>query len=132
MLRFKTQERLIEELNRQIEFSQGAVNKWAEELTTNPLHAFEWSESAVKSAATLTVATRILNTITQDVGKNMNGEPVTYEEACAYLVKAITAKLLHAGRYPERSTSVSSNFAKQEEISAYAEALERYFGGLDY
>lgn len=99
-------------LKSQIKSAEAAIAKWQEGLADNPAYAFSWSAGAFKAAAQLEVLRPVVAAIEngaklEDVVKHVNG------------------KVLHAARYPERSTSVQSNVLSQDRGEVWAELAEQ-------
>jgi len=104
------------------ETAQLQIDKFKEELDTDPWQALKWSTKLFEAVATLSVAKMIVYSFTERAGETV----ATIEEVRQLLM----SRVLHRSKYPPQSTSPTSNLVEQYELAAYAEALEE-LGYLD-
>ena len=90
-----------------LERSQYVLNKFSAEMLKNPQSAFEWGESAFEAAAQHKVASVVLECLAQGT---------SYDD----IKELATENAMRAARWPEKSTSASSNLAKQTLGAAWA------------
>lgn len=89
-----------------------ALDQFKQKLNHDPLVALSWGDRAFQAAANLEVA--------RWVSSFMESEKFSFEG----LVAEAADRVLRGARYPERSSSPSSNLAKQCEIAAWADLLD--------
>jgi len=113
-------DRLIRSLQSSNESCREDIEKFTAQLAKNPVYGFEWAESAMRAAATLQVQEFALSILTAPA------EEYRYVAApIALLVKQLQRDVMHAARYPSRSTSQMTNLMHQETMSVKASLIER-------
>ena len=113
-------DRLIRSLQSSNESCREDIEKFTAQLAKNPVYGFEWAESAMRAAATLQVQEFALSILTAPAEEFREGEaPITL------LVKQLQRDVMHAARYPSRSTSQMTNLMHQETMSVKASLIER-------
>lgn len=98
---------------------QKALDKFQENMKTNPFYAFEWGDSAVDAAAGLTVATNLLGHCTMD----MEGV-TTEEERLARLTKYWEDDAERLCTSVSRSTSACHNQVTEARRMYTAKAVQ--------
>ena len=103
---YKALERRI---NSEIKSAKEKIEKFKAELSErSPAYAFSWADGVIRAAATLDVWTQVKLNID--------------EGASIRLLRDIAEQnVLHAARYPQKSTSDCSNLIEQYKLSAWAE-----------
>jgi esterase/lipase len=95
------------------------MEKFADNLNHNPLHAVEWGDSMVKSAAVLDVLKHVKRMIAdvQEDGLTSDNARIVFDE--------IQRNVNSLAKYcAPNSTSAMSNLAKLYTLQAYAELNE--------
>ena len=88
------------------------VAKFAADIQTDrSAYHFEWASGAMKSAAYGNVSAQIYNAL-------LNGATLWDMQS------DLTGRIQHGAKYPEFSTSPTSNLMSQYTLSAYADYLE--------
>lgn len=103
-------QKLVVRFQRKIDSCVESIEKFKEDLTSDPAHALSWSNSTFKVAATLNV----LRQVNHDLESG-----TTVDD----LKRGITNRIMHRSRYPAQSTSPTSNLIEQYELSALSEIL---------
>jgi hypothetical protein len=96
----------------EIESTLEIIQKFKDNLEQNPAYAFEWCDLAAEAAAKMDTYVR-LQSLYEDQGLD-----VTYNEAMKMA--------LQNAKYPSRSTSVMTNYAKECKTAAFAEFAEKF------
>jgi hypothetical protein len=109
-------QQLIKRLDFEIESNQRAVDKFAKELTIDPVYAFQWGDTAMASAVLVQQCRRVRDALEQQDPK----QAVTLEQMASYL----SSNIRNAARYPEASTSACANLMKRYELAAVTIVLE--------
>lgn len=99
-------------LARQRSSDEATIAKLAADLATNPAHALKWSADAFAAAARIEVAAQAAAVI----------------EAKGLDVALTIARenVMRGARFPERSTSPTSNLVSECRTAAWAEFVEKY------
>jgi hypothetical protein len=106
-------------LDHMIATSQATLDEWRAKLDKDPLYAFEWADRAFEAAAQFSVATRVrtmLTTMTE----------TTFGEAFENVIEMLRDETLRGAKYPQRSTSPSSNHAAQVRLAVYATLVDQF------
>ena len=111
----KTIKQAREYFQRQLASAQNNLDKFAQELQKNPLHAMEWSQSAFGDAAWATLS--------RDALKMLEGVEVE-DRNIEELAEHLKSQAMREVRFPSRSTNVTSNLAAQERARVFLEAAE--------
>lgn len=101
-----------------LETAQKELDTWKKRLDDNPLEAFNWSISAFKAAAMIMVYTGVVECM------NSANEDKKWE-VFNDLVNVLRSAVLHSARYPEHSSSPTSNLISLVETSVKAELVEK-------
>lgn len=109
-------QQLIKRLGFEIETNQRTVDKFAKELSEDPVRAFQWGDNAMAAAALVQQCKRIRDAVAQQDPK----QAVTLEQVAGYL----SSNIRNAARYPEASTSACANQMKRYELAALTQILE--------
>ena len=109
-------QQLIKRLTETVEPYQRAVDKFAKELSEDPVYAFQWGDNAMAAAAMVQQCRRIRDALEQQDPK----QAVTLEQLASYL----SSNIRNAARYPEASTSACTNLMKRYELAALTQVLE--------
>lgn len=107
--------RAIAAITRTGNAANATLDRWKEKLAADPANAFEWADAAFRAAATRRVVERLLALL---------GHGVTIAD----VVKELEAAVLSGARFPERSTSPSSNEMGRCVLQAQAELLNEIRG----
>jgi len=101
-------ERLRDERDR----AKKELDDFAAKLASDPIYALGWAEGAYDAAGTYHVLAEVI---------------AAFEEGCSAkdALASVTREALRGARWPERSTSVTSNRLSQAKTAAYANAIER-------
>jgi len=103
-----------------IENAKETVAKFAADIQTdNAAYHFEWAHGSMKAAAKGAVCKQIQKML-------LNGATIID------MYNAVTSRVMHAAKYPEFSTSPTSNLMSQFMASTYAEWAETLQNAIDY
>lgn len=108
-------------------FDQETLDKFSKRFSENALDAFEWSDSAFKAAARIHAAKVIeyvIDAMREKQSKEVYEAP-TDEAIIQELLTRFRGEVMRKAKWPQASTSPSSNYASLMQMSAMAEWLER-------
>jgi hypothetical protein len=111
-------EHLAYHLDGQMSSARATLDKFEKQFATDPSYAFSWGAEAFKAAARHKVALQIQAWI-----RSTNTD-ATFEERLASIIKELRAEVMRKAKWPEHSTSATSNLMALEMNSANAEMLE--------
>jgi len=116
---------VVDQLQRERDRAEKEIETFAKELTADPLHAFEWGQSAVDAAGKLAVMTDVLTFL---LSSETAALPPT--ERIEKLRTRLTALVIEGARSPSRSTSPMHNLADDALLVARARVLDdmRWYG----
>lgn len=110
-----------------VEQADEELAKFSRKLADDAVNAFEWSADAFSKAAKKRAAQEVLYVVEQ--GKERTQDEYTSAFSPEHILKSLKHHLfeavLRSARWPERSTSVPSNFMSQELAAARADWLEK-------
>jgi hypothetical protein len=109
-----TKEDLSKTFEGEIRRAQKTIDEFAATLIKDPMYAFEWTNSAIRAAASLKVY-KYLNEI-------LKCDDVEISEIAARVNK----EALRAARYPSFSTDPVSNYVNQQKGVIWAEIAENF------
>lgn len=118
-------DRLVAYLQRELDSAWGEINKLADELKQNPLHALSWSFHKFEAAATIDINTYII--------KWLNGaaeHQKTINDTAKEVETAFLRDIRSWARSGSHSTSPTSNLADEYKVKAQENVLrhlETYF-----
>jgi hypothetical protein len=112
-------------LNIEIDMRSRHLAEWKARFERNPSSAFEWSQEAFQSAARLQICQDILAWLEQTF-INLDDEYAAPSDRRVLEIVAgeLRREVLRNAKWPERSTSPSSNEMSLHRMSARAEWLE--------
>lgn len=82
--------------------------RFTAKMAVNPLHAFEWADSAIDAAAVLDTNARVLEALSEPDTK------ATPESILDWLKREIR----HMAKWPSRSTSIGSNASAMYRLAS--------------
>lgn len=106
-----TASKLNRRLQANLEYAQGQLKEFSEELLSDPFHALSWADKQFEFAAHISVSKELLSKL--EVG-------VDLEQIARHLGRQVLTQAMN----PPHSTSPSSNLAQVALIKVVAETLE--------
>ncbi len=98
--------------------AQEACEKFAAELIKNPQYAMEWSDRVFTDAARVAVNDVVIHFLLNPKGDEEQNMIVVANHSMEFV--------MNAARFPETSSSTTSNVAKRCLLSVWAEISEVY------
>ena len=117
-------EQLKERLEGDLEYLVKAKKKFIEEFEKDAAYTLSWSTETFSKAAQERVIKSVLSLIEEGLAK----EGVSNEEIMEVVSRVANAAVIKGAMYPARSTSPVSNIMATEELSAWANIVERING----
>lgn len=116
MTKTLTAQQLFDEMDYSIVGANQTLSKFQENLATNPVYAFEWSDSSFAAAASKTVAMTVQAWMLKGGAPkdniytwNFENTPEGVREFCAMAAKEMMRDAIRQLEYPASSTSKPSN-----------------------
>ena len=118
MTRDKQLQNFIFHCNGNLKNAQKVLDDWEKKFDRNPLEAFTWSGPAFPAAAEVMVYKGVLECM------NSANEDKKWE-VFEGLIRVMQSSVMHSARYPEHSSSATSNLASSAVTSVQAELVEK-------
>lgn len=117
-MKTRTRAKLTEQFQANITDAKATIEAWSTRLVESPAYAFTWSEKAFAAAAEVEVYASLLMMV--------EGASAEYsdEKICEKLLHVANERVMHAAKYPQHSTSPTSNLVEQYKMVTWANAAE--------
>lgn len=114
----------LAQVSKLLDFSLASANAelagFADTLAKDPHYAFRWAEAAMAAAAE-----RQLTMELQGAIATMTERDLSEAQQLEHVQKELNRRVMHAARFPQRSTSVCSNEMSALDAQVAAKFLER-------
>lgn len=99
------------------------LSEFIEKIINNPLYALSWANGSFETAAQLSVHYTTLSRLVESFNSEYDALP--FVEKLNLVIEELRKDVWRGARWPQQSTSPTSNVANQFEVSAKAEMLEK-------
>jgi hypothetical protein len=107
------------------QYARRQCDDWAARFATNPASAFEWSSGVFKQAARHQVAEYVIAFVKQVARDDDEYAARSSRKVLEILAQELRSEVMRNAKYPESSTSPTSNHMSLCLMSARAETLEK-------
>lgn len=114
--------RIVKAVEMDLADANASIANFTATIAKDPHYAFRWAEDAMKAAAKHKLMLEL-----QAAFAAMTGRGETEAQQLEHVRTELNRRIMHAARYPQRSTSVCANEMAAFDAEATASFLERNF-----